>query len=161
LCERATAAPPFRQETNPPRRRSVSKKCAGFEGGSGANNVLATPTFDTDSYSVGETLFVVGKYDFSTTTGSLWINPIPGELQPPGDVTDSASSAMQRVASFTLFGDKPEVGSGNFAITGQIDNLRDGLTWASVTSAPEPSTFALAALGLAAHCGRRRLRKEF
>ena len=133
----------------------------GLEGGSGANNVLGTPIFDIDSHSVGQTLFIVGQYDFTTATSSLWINPIPGGLQPPADVTDLASSAMQRVASFTLFGDNPEVGSGDFAITGQIDNLRDGLTWTSVTPVPEPSTFALAALGLAALCGRRSLRKEF
>ena len=127
----------------------------GFEGGSGANNVIATPTFDLNSHSIGETLFVVGQYDLSTAAGSLWINPVPGGLPPVANVTDVASSAMQRIASFTLFGDDPEVGSGDFAITGQIDNLRDGLTWASVTPAPEPSTFALAALGLAALCGRR------
>lgn len=133
----------------------------GLEGGSGANNVLATPIFDIDSHSVGQTLFIVGQYNFTTTTSSLWINPIPGGLQPPADVIDLASSAMQRVASFTLFGDNPEVGSGDFAITGQIDNLRDGLTWTSVTPAPEPSTFALAALGLAAFGGRRWLRREF
>jgi hypothetical protein len=133
----------------------------GLEGGSGANNVLATPTFDVNSRNVGEILFIVGKYDFTNTTASLWINAIPGGLQPLADVTDSASSAMQRVASFTLFGDNPELGSGNFAITGQVDNLRDGLTWASVTPAPEPSTSVLVTLGLAALCGRRSLRKRF
>jgi hypothetical protein len=131
----------------------------GFEGGSGANFVLATPTFDLDPHSVGETLFIVGQYDFTTTNSSLWINPTPGGLQPAPDVTDLASSAMQRAASFTLFGDNPELGSGDFAITGQIDNLRDGLTWASVTPAPEPSTLALAALGLPALSRLRSSRK--
>jgi hypothetical protein len=127
----------------------------GIEGGSGANNVLATPVFDIDSHTVGDTLFIVAQYNFTTTTSSLWINPVPGALQPPPDVADLASSAMQRVASFTIFGDNPEVGSGNFAITGQIDNLRDGLTWASVTPIPEPATCALGALGLVAIAGRR------
>jgi hypothetical protein len=32
----------------------------GFEGGSGANNVIATPVYDLTSHSVGETLFIVG-----------------------------------------------------------------------------------------------------
>jgi len=136
----------------------------GVEGGSGANNVFGTPVFDSDSHSVGETLFIVGEYDFTTTLGSLWINPVPGGLQPLPDVTDLATSAMQRVASFTIFGDNPEIGSGNFAITGQIDNLRDGLTWASVTpGVPEPSVFALVALGVAGICGRavRGQRSEY
>jgi hypothetical protein len=132
----------------------------GLEGGSGANNVLATPVFDTDSHSVGETLFIVGQYDFTTASSALWINPVPGGLQPLPDLTDATTSAMQRVASFTIFGDNPEVGSGNFAITGQIDNLRDGLTWTSVTPAvPEPSTCALAALGMIVLGRRARWRR--
>jgi hypothetical protein len=130
----------------------------GIEGGSGANNVLATPTFDVTSHQIGETLFIVGQYDFTTTTGSLWINPTPGGSQPAPTLTDLATSAMQRVASFTLFGDNPEVGSGNFPIVGQMDNLRDGLTWASVTPVPEPSTCAFASLGLAALTQSRRSR---
>ena len=131
----------------------------GLEGGAGTVT-LATPIFDIDSHALGETLFVVGQYDFTTASSSLWINPIPGGAQPPADLVDSTTSAMQRVASFTIFGDDPEVGSGGFAITGQIDNLRDGLTWAAVTPAPEPSTCALAALGLAALGGRRVRRKN-
>ena len=131
----------------------------GFEGGSGANNVIATPTFDLTSHVIGETLFIVGQYDFNSASGSLWVNPIPGSLQPAPNVTDAASSAMQRVASFTLFGDNPAVGSGDFAVMGQIDNLRDGLTWASVTPLPEPSTVTLAALGVVGLCSRRSLRK--
>jgi hypothetical protein len=133
----------------------------GVEGGSGANFVLGTPTFDLTSHNIGETLFIVGQYDFTTTAGSLWINPTPGGLQPAPTITDLASSAMQRVASFTIFGDNPEVGSGDFAITGQLDNLRDGLTWESVTPVPEPSMFAIAALGLAAMCGRRPSRMKY
>ena len=132
----------------------------GLEGGSGANFVLATPIYDNDSHALGETLFVVGQYDFTTASSSLWINPVPGSAQPPADLVDSTTSAMQRVASFTIFGDNPEVGSGNFAITGQIDNHRDGLTWASVTPAPEPSTVALAALGFAALGSRRSSRRS-
>jgi hypothetical protein len=131
----------------------------GLEGGSGLNNVVATPKYDLTSHQIGETLFIVGQYDLSTTVAALWINPVPGEAQPVPNVTDTASTAMQRVASFTLFGDNSEVGSSNFPIMGQMDNLRDGLTWASVTPIPEPSTAVIAALGLAALTpsrGRRR-----
>jgi hypothetical protein len=64
------------------------------------------------------------------------------------------------VASFTLFGDNPEVGSGDFPIAGEIDDLRDGLTWASVTPVPEPSVCAFAVVGFAALAQSRRGRRH-
>jgi hypothetical protein len=133
----------------------------GIEAGANANNVTASPTYSTMSYDVNDALFVVGEYDFSTKTASLFINPAPDGAQPAADVSDTQSgTGIARAASLTVFGDNGGVGSSNIPITGQMDDLRFGLTWASVTPAvPEPSALAFGALGLAA-LGQRRLRPK-
>lgn len=132
----------------------------GLEGGAQNNAVAATPTYGSVSYQTGDTLFIVGAYDFSSTNASLWINPAIGGAEPAADVTDTGVGKFARVASFTLFGDNPNIGSAGLPIEGAIDDLRVGLTWASVTPVPEPTTAALGALGLFGFLTMRWRRNE-
>ncbi len=98
-----------------------------------ASGGTVTTTFTPTSYPVGTTLFVVLKLDNTTTpiTASLYVNPSPGAAQPAATATNAqGTSAFANFASiyFRQAGTASS-GTGNL----QIDELRVGSTWASVT----------------------------
>src|SRR4030095_13890352 len=55
------------------------------KGGTGA-----TATFGTAEYHAGETIFLVGKYDFTSTPNPvfLWVNPSPSTFGAPVEPVD-------------------------------------------------------------------------
>lgn len=125
----------------------------GIDGG-GKGGTHATIQWDSASYTPGDTLFLVGSYDFGETTatgfGELWINPDSGDFgaasAPTADLISSGnSSSLARVASIILLQD-------NSGATGDIDDLRIDTSWAGVTPAavPEPSPFAFCLFAVAA-----------
>jgi hypothetical protein len=101
------------------------------------NTTGGTPT-PTPNYSgdltVGTTYFIVVKLDAvqAPIQASLFINPVPGSAQPTAaTVTNSAGTS-----AFATFGSiflrqagNATAGTGNI----QIDEIRVGTTWASVT----------------------------
>lgn len=136
----------------------------GIALGSNVNGETGPLTYDTTSYSVGDTLFIVGSYGFNSGAGNdqaaLWISPdsstLGAVLAPSADVNVSNGGVtdMARIASFTIFQNSVN------EPTGQIDDLRVGLAWADVTPAvPEPSTLVFGAMGLAALYVRIRVRR--
>jgi hypothetical protein len=118
----------------------------------------------TQSFGIGDTIFVVGQYDFVDAAGGgsndvarLWINPTPGAPMGAATVTAPATSLNMAgtlaMESFFVHGNTNSPGSL------QLDNIRVGLTYGDVTAAiPEPSTFALVGLGLALIGLQRRKR---
>ncbi len=137
----------------------------GLDGG-GKGTTAATLAWDSTSYSAGDTLFLVGAYNFTDAANSfangdglLWINPSAsdfGAASAPAETLLSGgnNTALARIASIVL--EQPADGP-----TGLLDDLRVGLTWADVTPVvPEPSAFALGALGLGFLCWRRFQRKS-
>jgi hypothetical protein len=94
---------------------------------------VITPSFVSTEYPTGTTLFIVAKTNSTAVGGvinsSLWVNPIPGAAEPAALATNSAGTSVwpgNGVQSVIL---RQAAGTGNL----EIDEIRAGETWASVT----------------------------
>lgn len=113
-------------------------------------NGTSTITWDTTARNVGDTLFVVGKYQFNGSStaddvSSLWVAPSATDFGAVADPTPTVTSTggdinQLQIQSFFL-----RQNASAAALT--FDELRIGSTWADVTTVPEPGTVALAGLG--------------
>jgi hypothetical protein len=95
------------------------------------------PTFSTSNLAVNRTHFVVVKYDFATGAASLWVNPTTNfgaATEADGALTNTAgTTSISQAASICI---RQGTRTGNI----EIDEIRVGQTWASVTPAPAPAT---------------------
>lgn len=128
--------------------RSSFDSSYGVEVVSGGRAQTATPMV------VDESRFVVMRADFAAgaDTFSLFIDPLLGGVDPltPDAVLTSADAGMITRVGLS--------GPGAFG----FDELRIGETFADVTPSsvvPEPSTYALAAIGLLGLLACRRFRR--
>jgi len=84
-------------------------------------------------YPLNSTLFVVAKATAtapgSPITASLWVNPIPGAAEPAAAVTNSSGTSTWATAGIQSIYLRQAAGTGNY----EIDEIRAGATWASVT----------------------------
>jgi hypothetical protein len=116
-------------------------------GGSGTNVQFdtATPRFE------GQTYFVVGAYEMvagaQNDRAYMWINPLPttfqnNALEPSPTLTSAPGSGINDsstiISSFNLR-NVNTVGAPSV----QLDELRVGTNWASVTPTPEPSVLLI------------------
>lgn len=129
-----------------------------------AQNVNTRTYDNTDSYSVGDTLFIVGEYDISSTgaadTAELYVfdssTPTPDTIPSTQPLTPTVSSPFSAALSG---GDNIEsffLRDQGTSFAANIDNVRVGTTWADVTSVPEPASLGLLGLGAFAAVSRRR-----
>ncbi len=100
------------------------------------NTTGGTPTQTyTPEYPIGTPVFVVIKLNASTSpiSASIFVNAVPGAAEPAPTVTNTSGTA-----TFTAFASifMRQAGNGTSG-TGnlQIDEIRAGSTWASVTPA--------------------------
>jgi hypothetical protein len=101
----------------------------GILNGSGGT---ATPTFITNDLSIGTTHLLVVKYDLSTNTASLFVDPTPGLTEPSANVTNATgtTAAPTTIAGFVIRqGGTATTGSGNV----EIDEIRVSNTFELVT----------------------------
>ena len=105
-----------------------------------ANRGSATtvqPTFSTSNLAVNQTHFVVVKYDFASGAASLWVNPTTNfgaTTEAGGALTNTVgTTSISQAASICI---RQGTNTGNI----EIDEIRVGQTWASVTPAPAPAT---------------------
>ena len=103
----------------------------GILNGSGGT---AAPTFSTTDYAINTTYFVVAKFDFTSNTASLWVNPTIGSAEGTPTITNATGTAAApaQIASIAIRqAGTATAGSGNIS----IDEIRLGGSWAYVTSA--------------------------
>jgi hypothetical protein len=102
--------------------------------------------------TLGTTYLIVEEIDLTAKTASLWINPTPGATAPTATATLSGITAT----AIDNVGFKAQGGAGGPYL---VDNLLIGTTWTDVTPTPEPTTCALAGLGMLGLFLARRMRK--
>jgi hypothetical protein len=94
---------------------------------------VVTPTFVATEYTPGTTLFIVVKASSTAVGGvinsSLWVNPIPGAAEPAALATNSAGTSVWPANGIQSVILRQAAATGNL----EIDEIRAGVTWASVT----------------------------
>jgi hypothetical protein len=105
---------------------------------SGTGNAMSyLPT----EYPVGTTVFIVVKLDatVSPINASMWVNPTPGTMETPADLSNNTgSNGLASFASiFLRQGGNASAGTGGV----EVDEIRAGATWYQVTPCNTPSMF--------------------
>ena len=105
---------------------------------SGTGNAMSyLPT----EYPVGTTVFIVVKLDatVSPINASMWVNPTPGTMETPADLSNNTgSNGLASFASiFLRQGGNASAGTGDV----EVDEIRAGATWYQVTPCNTPSMF--------------------
>jgi hypothetical protein len=104
---------------------------------SGASATSYLPT----EYPVGTTVFIVVKLDatVSPINASMWVNPTPGTMEIPADLSNNTgSNGLANFASvYIRQGGNAAAGTGNV----EIDEIRAGATWYQVTPCNTPTTY--------------------
>lgn len=120
-----------------------------FKQGSAANTFVvgilnnsggtAAPSYITTDLNVNTTYLFVAKYDFTTNTASLFINPTPGGTEPTTanatNATGTTAAPTQSAGFVIRQGGNATAGTGNV----EFDEVRVSTTWANVT----PSSLAV------------------
>lgn len=93
----------------------------------------AVATYINTDLNIGATYLVVAKASAPAAAGaitaSLWVNPIPGAAEPTAGVTNSGGTSTWPTNGIQSVFLRQATGTGNY----EIDEIRAGNTWASVT----------------------------
>jgi len=126
-----------------------SNSSSGYVVGVQKGGTGAASTFDATEYHAGDTLFLVGKYDFNVTPNvvSLWIDPSPSTFGAAIDPAAGFITASSGTDGFTIdrFNMRQNTASSVPAAM-QWDELRVGASWADVTPVPTPTGTTLTGL---------------
>jgi len=123
-----------------------SNSPSGYVIGVQKNSAGAVAAYDTTEYHVGDTVFLVGKYDFTTSPNpiTLWINPDPstfGQASEPatGFVTTATGADGYTIDRFNV----RQNTASSVPAAMQWDELRFGSSWADVTLPAGPTVVIL------------------
>jgi hypothetical protein len=104
-----------------------------------SGGVGAVATYVSTEYAPGTTLFIVAKATSPAVAGvitsSLWVNPIPGGAETAAAVTNAGGTSTWPANGVQSVFLRQAAGTGNL----EVDEIRAGTTWASVTPAAASS----------------------
>jgi hypothetical protein len=149
-----------------------------------ATSGFTSATWSPNTYTTGDTIFVVGKYQTvgplfpggaapatNDDIAMLWINPDPstfgaGNFEPAGaifnnsannDIPTNAATNNHTLQSFIL---RQTGAATNNQVPVEViyDELRVGSNWGDVTPIPEPASLAIAVIGVGLLLTGRRVR---
>jgi len=105
---------------------------------SNLNVPVTAYTVNTTDLPFGTPVFVVVKFDIAANTAYLWVNPTDlGQNEPAGYVSNNAStstaSAIAAICIRNAWNNTNTCGTPK----AEIDEIRVGTTWASVTPTPQ------------------------
>ena len=93
----------------------------------------AVAQYITTEYTIGTTYLVVAKASSPAVggviNGALWVNPVPGAAEPAPGVTHAGGTSAWPLNGIQSIFLRQAAGTGNY----EIDEIRAGETWASVT----------------------------
>ena len=121
----------------------------GYVIGTQKSGTGATATFDATERHAGDTILLVGKYDFtvSPNTATLWINPNVTTLGATNEPSAGALIATNGVDGFTIdrFNLRQNAATGSFSVPTSVqwDELRFALAWGDVTPPVPPAPVKL------------------
>ena len=99
----------------------------------------AVATYLPTEYTTGSTMLIVAKATSPSVggviTSSLWVNPIPGASEPAAGITNAGGTSVWPTNGIQSIYMRQAAGTGNY----EIDEIRAGETWASVTPAAASS----------------------
>ena len=112
----------------------------------GISNSGSAATYTTADYPIGTNHLIVVRYDQTATVAvaDLFVNPTPGAVQPAVTATNNSSTGST-LGTFASIFIRQSTGTGNT----EMDEIRTGSTWASVTPAGTASC-NIAASGITA-----------
>ena len=127
----------------------VQASAPGYRIGVQKGGTGATPTFGNTTFSAGDSIFLVGKYDFTPSPNivSLWVNPSASNFGAQAEPDSGFITASSGVDGFTIdrFNMRQNTTTSVPAAM-QWDELRFGGTWADVTPPAPPIVTELARL---------------
>ena len=121
----------------------VQSSAPGYKIGVQKGGTGSTPTMGGSTFNEGETVFLVGKYDFtvSPNVASLWVNPDGASFGSASEPSTGALAATSgtEIAGLVIdrFNFRQNTATSVPAAV-QWDELRVGTTWAEVTDPPPP-----------------------
>lgn len=105
---------------------------------SNLNVAVTAYTVNTTDLPFGTPVFVVVKFDISANTAYLWVNPTDlGQNEPSGFVSNNASTSTASTIAAICIRNAWDNTNSCGTPKAEIDEIRVGTTWASVTPTPQ------------------------
>src|SRR5690606_34587288 len=99
----------------------------------------------TEFSDISETLLIVIKYDFATSTASVFINPALGSAEEPvADIVDNTTSTIRTKLDNLWFRSQ-----GNSAAKFNVGGIRVATSWAEIVADRNTPKLAAPAVGSA------------